>query len=226
MYLEIRNISKIYDQNRGLQPTSFDVKKGEMVAIVGHNGAGKSTLLKILASWILPDSGRVTIDNIDLGRRAKIVGKVGFVPEFPNLFEFFSVDYNLKLFSVLFRVPFQRVRDVLEEFNLLPYQTLKVQGLSKGLRQRVSIGRALLADPPLLLFDEPTSGLDFDMTKEVYRLLGDMHVEGKTIVFTTHRPEEIRHMATRIIVLHQGCIVFDGSPQLYFQSEIHKNLYL
>jgi len=97
--------------------------------------------------------------------------------------------------------------------------------LSKGLKQRVSIGRTLLADPPVLLFDEPTSGLDFEMTKEVYRLLKSTHASGKTILFTSHRPEEIKTLATRIMLLHQGSLVFDGPPQEYFQSKIYENLY-
>jgi len=225
MQLEIRELTKLYDQKRGLLPTSFDVIKGEFIAIVGHNGAGKSTLLKMLASWVLPDSGRVTIDGIDLRNRTSVVKKVGFIPEVPNLFDLFSVEYNLKLFAVLFQTPFQRVDDILKEFDLVPFRKNKVQVLSKGLKQRVSIGRALLADPPVLFFDEPTSGLDFEMTRETYRLLINMHEAGKTILFTSHRPEEIKSLATRILVLHEGRLVFDGPPQKYFQSEVHEDLY-
>jgi ABC-type multidrug transport system ATPase subunit len=225
MQVKIRNLTRLYDQKRGLLPTSFEVKKGELIAVVGHNGAGKSTLLKMMANWILPDSGQVMIDGIDLRNRTAVVKKVGFVPEVPNLFDFFSVEYNLKLFAVLFRTPFLRVDEVLRELKLIPFRKNKVQVLSKGLKQRVNIGRALLADPPVLLFDEPTSGLDFEMTKEIYRLLNNMHDAGKTILFTSHRPEEIKSLATRIIVLHEGSLVFDGSPQKYFQSEVHGNLY-
>jgi len=225
MQLEIRNLTKLYDQKRGLLPTSFEVVNGELIAVVGHNGAGKSTLLKMLANWILPDSGQVMIDGIDLTNRTAVVKKVGFIPEVPNLFDFFSVEYNLKLFAVLFRTPFPRVDEVLREFNLIPFRKNKIQVLSKGLKQRVNIGRALLADPPVLLFDEPTSGLDFELTKEIYRLLHTMHDAGKTILFTSHRPEEIKSLATRIMVLHDGSLVFDGPPQKYFQSEVHENLY-
>lgn len=225
MQLEIRNLAKLYDQNRGLAPTSFDVSKGELIAIVGHNGAGKSTLLKMLASWIVPDGGTVMIDGIALKNRTAVVRKVGFIPEEPNLFEFFSVEYNLKLFAALSRTPLLRVEEILGEFNLLPFRKSKVQSLSKGLKQRVNIGRALLADPPLLLLDEPTSGLDFEMTREIYRLLSAMHDAGKTILFTSHRPEEIKSLATRIMVLHQGKLVFDGPPQEYFRSAIHEKLY-
>ena len=97
MQLEVLNLTKLYDQKRGLQSTSFEVEKGELIAIVGHNGAGKSTLLKMLANWIRPDSGQATIDGIDLRNRTAIVKKVGFVPEVPNLFDFFSVEQSQTL---------------------------------------------------------------------------------------------------------------------------------
>jgi len=226
MQIEIHNLTKVYNEKRGLLPASLEAEKGELIAVIGHNGAGKSTLLKMLASWLLPDSGQVLVDGINLENRLAVVRKVGFVPETPNLFDFFSVEYNLKLFARLFQVPFLRIEEILKEFDLLPFRNNKIQVLSKGLRQRVSIGRALLADPPVLLFDEPTSGIDFEMTKEIYRLLKDFHALGKTIIFTSHRPEEIKTLATRIIVLHQGYLVFDGSTQKYFQSEIHEKLYL
>ena len=225
MQNEIWNLAKLYDQKRGLSPTSFKVAKGELIAIVGHNGAGKYTLLKILASWILPDSGEVTVDGIDLKNRIAVVRKVGFIPEDPNLFDFFSVEYNLKLFAALSRTPLLRVEEILREFDLVTFRKSKVQSLSKGLKQRVNIGRALLADPPLLILDELTSGLDFEMTKEIYRLLNAMHDAGKTILFTSHRPEEIKSLATRIIVLHHSGLVFDGPPQEYFRSDIHEKLY-
>lgn len=225
MQLEIRNLAKRYDKKKGLSPTSFNVSKGELIAIVGHNGAGKSTLLKLLANWIIPDSGSVLVDGIDLKNRSAVVRKLGFIPEVPNLFDFFSIEYNLKLFAVLTQTPLPRVEVILNEFNLQPFRKNRVLSLSKGLKQRVNIGRTLLADPPLLLLDEPTSGLDFEMTREIYRLMGAMHNAGKTILFTSHRPEEIRNLATRILLLHEGKLVFDGSPQDYFKSETHEQLY-
>jgi ABC-2 type transport system ATP-binding protein len=223
--LEVHRLSKTYEEKRGLNSAGFNVEKGELIALVGHNGAGKSTLLKILAGWLVPDSGAARIDGIDLKNRRALVRKIGFVPEAPNLFDFFSVEYNLTLFARLFRIPHSRIDETLNEFNLVPFRHAKVRVLSKGLQQRVSIGRSLLADPPLLLFDEPTSGLDFEMTKEIYRLLKTFHASGKTIVFTSHRPEEIRTLATRIMVLHRGSLVFDGSPEEYFASDVHQNLY-
>ena len=223
--LEVDQLSRTYSENRGFRASRFEVEKGELIALVGHNGAGKSTLLKMLAGWLVPDGGAARIDGIDLENRRALVRKVGFAPETPNLFDCFSVEYNLVLFARLFRIPHSRIEEMLNEFGLAPFRHARVQVLSKGLQQRVSIGRALLADPPLLLFDEPTSGLDFEMTKEIYRLLKAFHAAGKTIIFTSHRPEEIRALATRIMVLHQGLLVFDGPPEAYFASEIHHNLY-
>jgi len=225
MLIEVHNLTKVYNEKRGLLPISFEVEKGELIAIIGHNGAGKSTLLKMLAGWLLPDSGEVLVDGINLKNRMALVRKVGFVPETPNLFDFFSVEYNFKLFARLFQIPFLRIEETLKEFNLMAYRHNKIQVLSKGLKQRASIGRSLLAGPAVLLFDEPTSGLDFEMTKEIYRLLKNTHASGKTILFTSHRPEEIKTLATRVILLHQGSLVFDGPPQEYFQSKIHENLY-
>jgi ABC-2 type transport system ATP-binding protein len=226
MQIEIHNLSKVYSEKRGLLGANLEVAKGELIAVIGHNGAGKSTLLNILASWLHPDSGQVLVDGVNLRNRLSVVRKIGFVPETPNLFDFFSVEYNLQLFARLFQVPFHRIEEILKELDLLPFRNNKIRVLSKGLRQRVSIARALLANPSVLLFDEPTSGIDFEMTKEIYRLLKDYHALGKTIIFTSHRPEEIKTLATRIIVLHQGYLVFDGSPLKYFQSEIHEKLYL
>lgn len=225
MQLEVTHLSKIYKESRGLQATTFSVEKGELIALVGHNGAGKSTLLKILAGWLVPDTGEVRVGGIDLKSRRKMVRNIGFVPETPNLFDSFSVEYNFTLFARLFQIPTARIDEMLNEFNLMPFRRAKVRVLSKGWQQRVSIGRSLLADPPLLLFDEPTSGLDFEMTKEIYALLRKMHAAGKTILFTSHRPEEIKALATRIIVLHQSALVFDGPPAAYFSSSVHQNLY-
>jgi len=226
MYLAVRGLSKVYPGRRGLLTASFGVARGELVAVVGHNGAGKSTLLKLLASWLRPDSGQVTVDGVELRDRLALVRKIGFVPEMPNLHDGFSVEYNLALFARLFGAPAARVEDTLQDFKLLPFRRNAVRTLSKGLKQRVSIGRSLIADPPVLLLDEPTSALDFETTKDIYRLIQRIHGQGKTILFTSHRPEEIRFLATRILVLHEAAIVFDGPPDAYFQSTFYQTLYV
>jgi ABC-2 type transport system ATP-binding protein len=226
MSLEVQDLAKVYADKKGLLPTRFKVDHRELLAVVGHNGAGKSTLLKLLGGWLVPDQGRMLLDGIDQNNRSAMVRKIGFVPETPNLFDAFSVEYNLRLFARLFETPFSRVEEILNTFKLLPFRHNPVHVLSRGLKQRVSIGRALLPDPPILLLDEPTAGLDFEMTKEIYKLLKHIHELGKTILFTSHRPEEIKTLATRILVLHQGSVVYDGLPQAYFQSSIYADLYL
>lgn len=223
MSLAVRGLSKVYGPNKGLFPVSFHVNIGELVAIVGHNGAGKSTLLKMLSNWIQPDCGEILFNEINLKNRQAVVKTIGFVPEVPNLFDFFSVGYNLKFFALLFGSPLSRVDEILREFNLTSFKKTKVRTLSKGLKQRVNIGRALIANPPFLLFDEPTSGLDVDMTSEFYQMMIQMHKAGKTILFTTHRPEEIKDLATRILAFKKGVLIFDGTPTDYFQTTFYKN---
>lgn len=225
MHLDVFNLTKVYPGGRGLLPASFTADPGELIAMVGHNGAGKSTLLKLLAGWLVPDSGQVTVEGTGIEDRLAVVRKIGFVPETPNLHDGFSVEYNLALFARLFRVPAARVEETLQEFKLLTFRRSAVRTLSKGLKQRLSIGRSLLADPPVLLLDEPTSALDFETTKDIYRLIRTIQSQGTTILFTSHRPEEIRSLATRILVLHEGAVVFDGSPDAYFKSTFYRTLY-
>lgn len=225
MHLEVLNLSKLYSGGRGLSSTSFSVNRGELVAIVGHNGAGKSTLLKLLACWLVPDSGQVKVDGIGLQDRLGLIRKIGFVPESPNLHDAFSTAYNLALFARLFGVPASRIEETLQEFKLAPFRHNTVRTLSKGLKQRINIGRSLMADPQVLLLDEPTSALDFEATRDIYRLIHHVHALGKTVLFTSHRPEEIKSLATRILVLHQGSLLFDGDPESYFKSSFHQTLY-
>jgi ABC-type multidrug transport system ATPase subunit len=226
MYLEIQQLTKVYPGKRGLGATSFGADRGELIAVVGHNGAGKSTLLKLLAGWLVPDNGQATVQGVELRDRLGLVRIVGFVPESPNLHEGFSVAYNLTVFARLFDVPPARMEQVLGDFNLLPFRRSIVRTLSKGLKQRVSIARALLADPPVLLLDEPTSALDFETTRDIYRLIRRIHEQGKTILFTSHRPEEIKSLATRILVLHEGAVAFDGPPAAFFESPFYHLQYV
>lgn len=225
MQIHVRNLSKNYLDDKGLKSVSFGISTGEMVAIIGHNGAGKSTLLKMLSGWILSDAGQIKFEDVDRKNKKLFCTRVGFVPEVPNLFDFFSVEYNLKLFSRLFQLPASRVDEILEEFHLSRMRKTKVGQLSKGLKQRVSLARALLPNPSILLVDEPTSGLDFETTKDVCRLLCTMRDTGKTIVFTSHRLEEFKSIANRILALREGHLVFDGSTSDFFQSTLYQSLY-
>ncbi len=224
-HIEVRALAKLYTPTRGLRGVSFSASKGELIAIVGHNGAGKSTMLKLLACALRPDSGAVSVDGIPFADRRGIVRKVGYVPETPNLSDGFSVAYNLEIFARLFGCGKDRIDWALREFELEKFARSPVRTLSKGLKQRVNIARSLIPDPAVLLLDEPTSALDFGMTAEVYQLIRGIHASGKTVLFTTHRPEEIRTLATRILAIHEGSLVFDGTPEEYLASDFYGTLY-
>lgn len=225
MLVEVVRLAKVYGNGQGLKPLTVSIEPGEFVAIVGHNGAGKSTFLKLLAHWLKPDAGDVFIGGVSFKDRLAAVRHLGFVPETPNLYEQFSVEYNLRLFARLLAVDDAKVTAMVQEFDLGKFRHSRVQALSKGLKQRVSLGRSLLSDPRVLLLDEPTSGLDYEMTKEFHRRLQSLNAAGKTVLFTSHRPEEVRSIARRLLVLHDGLAVFDGPPDAYFASPSHQELF-
>ena len=224
MCIEAQELSKLYKKNRGLLSASVAIDRGEMVAIVGPNGAGKSTLIKLLGNWIVPSGGSATVEGFPVSERLSIVRKIGFVPEAANLFEYFSAEYNLKLFARLFKLPLARVDEICHEFNLQPFRKQKIVTLSKGQKQRVSLGRALMANPAILLLDEPTSGLDIEMTRAIQSSLTSLNQMGKTIVFTSHRSEEIKGLAKRVISISGGRIVFDGTSHEYFKSQVQHEI--
>lgn len=212
MRLEVLDLTRRFGRDRGLQPVSFEVTAGERIAIVGHNGAGKSTLLRLLAGWLVPDQGQVLLDGINLhDHRRQLIHRVGFAPEVPNLYDAFSVQYNLNLFARLLRLSRSRVSDIQDQFGLTAYSRTPAGQLSKGLRQRVNLARALLADPPLVLLDEPISGLDPDARLQAWDMLERLGNEGRAIVFSSHNAEDIASRATRLLVLEEGRLVFDGA---------------
>lgn len=231
MHIQVQNIAKTYQHGssdrpfRGILPLNLSVWPGEMVAIVGHPGAGKSTLLKILANWLVPDTGTITIDGLSLRDRPQLTYKIGFVSQTPNLFENFSVDYNLRLFTDIFRIPRRRIEEIFIQFQLEDVRSKKVHTLPKSIRQRVSFGRAMLTNPPILLLDEPTSGLDLESSKNVLETIRTLHNQSKTILVSSQQPEEIQNLATRLLVLQRGELVFDGTPKHYFESKAYETWY-
>ena len=227
--LEVRNIKKHYGSLTAVDGISFKIGTGETLGLLGPNGAGKTTTVSMIAGLLRPDSGEVLLDGRPLeGDTDPAKLKLGLVPQDLALYEELSVLDNLRFFGALFNLRGKKLDDAiaaaLELVGLADRAKDIVRTHSGGMKRRLTLARALIHHPRLLILDEPTSGLDFEMTREIYRLLDKMHDAGKTIIFTSHRPEEIRNLATRILVLHEGSLIFDGSPQEYFQSEIQNSI--
>ena len=192
---------------------SFDVANGEIVALLGPNGAGKTTTLRMLAGLIAPTRGAVAIDGVALtsaggaGRRDRI----GFLTESPGLWDRLTVRENLSVYAKIYGLTdaAARVERALDVFGLGGHSSARAAELSKGMRQKVALARALLHDPAVLLLDEPTSGLDPEITRSFRALLDDRRNAGCSILLSTHNLDEAERLADRVAVIHGRLLALD-----------------
>jgi len=205
--LSVRAVSKRFGELQALREVSFEVHAGEVVAVVGPNGAGKTTLLSIIAGAQRPSSGSVG----EAGDGAA----VGWVPQELALYAKLSVAENLRLFARLEGVsePEAAVAQMLEQAGLAPRAHERLERLSGGNRQRVNVAAGLIADPPALALDEPSTALDPGQRERLWRFISARAATGTGVIFSTHAVEEARRHAARVLVLDEGAVLFDGSPQ-------------
>jgi ABC-2 type transport system ATP-binding protein len=203
--LRVEGLGKRYGSREALRDVDFATHVGETVAVIGPNGAGKTTLLSILAGVQAPSVGFVS----------EPPGQVGWVPQQPALYSKLTVAENLRLFARLERVsdPEAVVTRMLEQTGLSDRAQERVGRLSGGNRQRVNVALGLLADPPLILLDEPSSSLDPGQRERLWGFIGGLAGRGTSVVFSTHMVAEAQRYAQRLLVLDQGMLLFDGSPE-------------
>ena len=197
---------------------SFDLAPGEIFALLGPNGAGKTTTLRMLAGLIAPTSGTVTIDGVQLTRAtgAALRRRLGFLTEAPGLWDRLTVRQNLRVYANIYNLdaPDRAVDRMLDLFELADRGSARAAELSKGMRQKVALARALLHDPQILLLDEPTSGLDPEITRAVRQLLADRRAAGCSILVSTHNLDEAERLADRVAVLHGRLLALDRPAAL------------
>jgi ABC-2 type transport system ATP-binding protein len=207
--LSVRSVAKRYGAREALREVSFDVRAGELVAVVGPNGAGKTTLLSIIAGAQRPSAG--TVDAPAVGDGA---AQIGWAPQQPAVYSKLTVRENLQLFARLEGVvDAQRaVARMLEQTGLHARADERVQRLSGGNRQRVNVALGLLGDPRVLALDEPSSALDPGQRARLWQFVGALAAQGTSVLFSTHHLGEVRRYASRAIVLADGELLFDGTP--------------
>jgi ABC-2 type transport system ATP-binding protein len=198
---------------------SFAVEDGELFGLLGPNGAGKTTTIKMLITLLIPTSGEARVLGLDVVKDAHEVRKhVGYVfGGERGLYERLSALDNLRYFSELYGVPARRqksrIAELLDLVGLTGREKERVEGYSRGMRQRLHIARGLLHDPPVLFLDEPTIGLDPVGARELRALVADLaSAQGKTILLTTHYMFEADQLCDRIAVINKGEIVAEGTP--------------
>lgn len=213
--IEVKNLTKAFSNKVVLKDVSFEVKKGETFGFLGPSGSGKTTTIKILTSQLIHTKGEINVFEEPLQKQKKnaYLKKVGILTDNSTLYERLSIYDNLLLYCKLYEVSKTRIDEVLEDVNLLNDKKTIVQKLSKGMKQRVVLARALLHQPEILFLDEPTSALDPVNTKHIYEGLRKLNKEGTTIFLTTHDMSEAEELCDRVAFLHQGAIKLLDTPQ-------------
>ncbi len=209
--IEMSNITKRFGRYVAVDDVSLTVAPGEAVALWGPNGAGKSTLIRCLLG-LLPFRGDACVGGLDVRRNGKAARRlIGYLPQEPALFDDLRVTEVAVLFARLKRTGVTEARSMLRDIGLARHARKRVGHLSGGMKQRLSLGLALLNDPPAIVLDEPTSHLDESGRIELLDDIDRLRLAGKTVLLISHRPEEVRRIADRVVTLESGRIVRDDA---------------
>ena len=202
--IKIKNLVKKYGENTVLKDVTLDVADKEIVALLGPSGAGKTTIINLLTGMIKPDGGEIQVDATP--REVGLMLDVGGIYSHLNCLE------NLNLYARIYGLPTSRSMEVLESVGLADSAKKAASELSRGMNQRLSLARAIIYSPKLLILDEPTSALDPGTGKSICELLEKLREDGATIFLTTHNMDEALKLCDRVALLHEGEIVKQGEP--------------
>ncbi len=211
MSIEVKNLSKVYGEQKAVNGIDFSVKKGEIVGFLGPNGAGKSTTMKIITGYIQKTSGEAFVEGVNVSTDPLTVKKkIGYLPELNALYYDMYVREYLSFVAEIHKLKQKRLRveDVIRLTGLSPESKKKIGQLSKGYKQRVGLAAALIHEPEVLILDEPTSGLDPNQIVEIREVIRKQG-EKKTVLFSSHILQEVEAICDRVIIIHQGEIVAD-----------------
>src|SRR6516225_4953175 len=211
--IELRHVRKCFGTNVAVEDLSLQVPAGEIYGLLGHNGAGKSTAIGMMLGQVWPTSGMVRVCGHEVtSHRSQALSKVGAIFEAPAFYDYLSGARNLQILSsYTARTPRGRIQEVVEWVGLAGRENSKVKTYSHGMRARLALAQALLPHPELLILDEPGSGLDPEGIHEMRQTILRLHQQlGLTILLSSHLLHEVEQLCTRIAVLNQGRMVFEG----------------
>lgn len=216
--IKIVNVSKSYHSIDALRDFSLEVPQGVIYGLIGPNGAGKTTLLRILAALIFPSTGEVWFDDEEVSKSPSIIQrKVGYMPDFFGVYPDLTSAEYLEFYAGIHGVPRQKrtraVADLLELVDLTSKRDALVETLSRGMKQRLCLARALVHDPDVLLLDEPASGLDPRARVELRELLRTLQAMGKTIIISSHILLEMAEMCSDIAIMQGGRLIVSGDVE-------------
>ncbi len=214
MVLEVKNLSKKYDNDIAVDKISFEVNKKEIFGLLGKSGAGKTTTIKILTSQVKRDDGMVSIlgKSIDKWNKKDNV-HLGIMTDDFGIYDRLTCLENLSLFERIYGLPIGTAQDVLKQVELYEACNKKAYELSKGMRQRLCLAKAIIHNPDLLFLDEPTSDLDPATTEKIHSIIRNLNINGTTIFITTHDMDEAYKLCDRIGIIDRGQMIACGKPE-------------
>ncbi|OUD14239.1 ATP-binding cassette domain-containing protein [Thioflexithrix psekupsensis] len=223
--IQARNLTKCYGEQLVVNSINFQVRQGSCCGILGPNGAGKTTTLKMLVGHTLPTAGELSVLGYTIPNQSRQLRQIiGIVPQQDNLDPDFTVTQNLQIYGRYFGLNAatlkKRIPDILSFATLGHKANTLVTTLSGGMQRRLSLGRALINEPQLVVLDEPTTGLDPQARQLIWQRLRQLKMQGLTLILTTHYMEEAERLCDDIIVMDQGKILEQGAPQALIKRYI------
>ena len=212
--LSLLGVGKSFKEVEALTHVDLEINSGQVIGLVGGNGAGKTTLLRLMAGVMEPTKGSVLFKG---ERVSTMRTKLGVVPESTGLYSrltaWENIRYHSRIYGVDDQVAWNRVSHFAKLLDLSDSLSRHTKGFSRGMRQKTALLRALAHGPDILLLDEPTAGLDVTSARTVRKLVGQLRDEGGTVIYSTHHLAEAQQVCDRIVIVHNGTIRADGSPQ-------------
>lgn len=213
--IELRGVSRAFGGRTALQPLDLAVERGEIFGLLGPNGSGKTTTLRVVAALLKPSAGSVRVDSWDPALEPmQVRHAIGVMPEKPSLYDRQTVDDNLRFWAEAHRVPEVEaaIAEALDFTGMAERRRDRVGELSKGLKQRIGLARAIIHRPRILLLDEPSSGLDPSAAAAMELLIRQLVADGATVLMNTHRLAEAERLCDRVAILREGHLLELGAP--------------
>ena len=221
--IEMNHIVQRFAEKEVLKGTDLKIQRGEIFGLLGPSGAGKTTLIKILTGQLRQTEGEAMLLGSNTRHAQDVHRKLGMMMDNFGLYERLSCYDNLKVFAGIYNVSGKKVDEALKKVGLLGDKKSPVMKLSKGMRSRLSLARAVMAQPEVLFLDEPTSGLDPATAAEIHKLIQDEQRRGATVFLTTHNMEEAHKLCDHVALLNEGKIVEYGEPEEVCRRYNHQN---
>lgn len=220
--IHVENLQKSFlDYQRGwvsaVNGVSFDCQPGAIYGLLGPNGAGKTTTLRILSTVLRPTAGRAVVAGFDvLTEPESVRSHIGYMSASTAIYDRMTAWELVEYFGSLYGLGRERLRERMETIfdwlQMNDFRDILGSKMSTGMKQKVSIARTIVHDPPVLIFDEPTSGLDVIVARNVLQKIAELRDQGKTIVFSTHAMHEVEKLCSRVAIIHKGRVQAEGEP--------------